>query len=122
MDTRLRNRAAWRPHLHATRLRRGFNNDVRIIDLGHANSSGPFSGPWNRSIVAFWQFLVVLWGVIRGLVLFLLDRARRRVGDSRRERKSRQGRFRGEGRWGKSRRMRTTGGDGCRGLSEIFEG
>jgi len=86
----VRNRAAWRAQSHAPRLRRGFNNDVRIIDLGQASASGPFSGPWSRSVVAFWQFLVVLWGVIRGLVLFLLDRARRRVGDSGRERKSRQ--------------------------------
>lgn len=85
-DYEVRNRAAWRAQFQ----RRGFNNDVRIIDLGHARSSGPFSGPLNRSVVAFWQFLVVLWGVIRGLVLFLLDRARRRVGDSGRERKSRQ--------------------------------
>lgn len=73
------------PRRYGSRLRRGFSNDVRIIDLGHAASSGPFSRPWKRSIVAFWQFLVVLWGVIHGLVRFLLDKARRR--GSKREQK-----------------------------------
>jgi hypothetical protein len=82
--------AAWRPRVNSPRIRRGFNNDVRIIDLGQANRSGLFRGTWSRSIVAFWQFLVVFWGVSRGLVFFLLDRARRRVGGSRRERKSGQ--------------------------------
>lgn len=84
-----RSRSAWRPQHYVSKLRRGFNNDVRIIDLGHADTSGLFSGPWNRSVVALWQFLVVFWGVIRGLVFWLLDKARTRAGDSRRERKSR---------------------------------
>jgi len=63
----------------------GFNNDVRIIDLGNTSNSGLFSGIWNRNLVAFWQFLVVLWGVIKGLIMFLLDKVRGRVRHSEQE-------------------------------------
>ncbi len=65
--------------------RGGFNNDVRIVDLGNTSNSGLFSGLRNRNLVAFWQFLVVLWGVIKGLIMFLLDKARGRVRHSEQE-------------------------------------
>jgi hypothetical protein len=65
--------------------RGGFNNDVRIVDLGNTSNSGLFSGFWNRNLVAFWQFLVVLWGVIKGLIRFLLEKARGRVRHSEQE-------------------------------------
>jgi len=67
-----------RPTPGTPRVRRGFNNDIRNIDLGMRDGS-PFSGLWTRNIVALWQFLVVLSGVLRGLVLVLLDKARRRA-------------------------------------------
>lgn len=66
------------------RVRRGFNNDIRTIDLGIRDGS-PSNGRWTRKIIALWQFLVVLWDVLRGLVLVLLDKARMRARHSVRE-------------------------------------
>lgn len=74
-----------RPLVGSLRSREGFNNDVRIVDLGNTGISRPFSGRWSRGMVVFWQFLVVLWDVIRGLIKLLLDKARRRVRHSQQE-------------------------------------
>ena len=52
-----------RPAPGAPRVRRGFNNDIRNIDLGTRDGS-PFSGPWTRNIITLWQFLVILSGVL----------------------------------------------------------
>ena len=59
---------------------RGLKNEVRTVDLGISESSGPGSGgPWRRWLREFGAFLAALWGVITGMVLFLLERARGRV-------------------------------------------
>ena len=61
---------------------RGLKNEVRTVDLGISESSGSGadgSGSWRRWLREFRAFLAALWGVITGVVLFLLERARGRV-------------------------------------------
>lgn len=62
--------------------RRGFNNEVRNIDLGNAEVAGqnrPGYTPLWRWLKEFYAYLVALWGVLKGFVMLLLDRARGRV-------------------------------------------
>ncbi|KAJ3512483.1 hypothetical protein NLJ89_g3497 [Agrocybe chaxingu] len=72
-DTTLRSRHRRGPSTSTTTTHlRGFNNDVRTVDLGNsdaANGGGLGSGTNVRA----------MWGVLRGLVIFLLERARGRV-------------------------------------------
>ena len=62
------------------RQQQGLFNEVRTIELGVTNASQPphgFTGWWRR-IIQTWPFFVALWDVLKGLVLFLWDRARSR--------------------------------------------
>jgi len=62
---------------------RGLNNEVRTVDLGISQSSGLGAGGscglWWRWLREFGAFVAALWGVSKGMVLFLLERARGRV-------------------------------------------
>jgi len=59
---------------------RGLKNEVRTVDLGTSESTGSGSGgSWRHWLREFRAFLAALWGVITGMVLFLLERARGRV-------------------------------------------
>ena len=67
----------------STLEKRGLNNDVRTVDLGNAESPDGegqnMGGPWKRWFGAVRLFLATVWGVMKGLVVFLLERARGRV-------------------------------------------
>jgi len=62
------------------RQQRGLFNEVRTVELGVTNASGPsreITGWWRR-MKRIWPFLVALWDVLKGLVFFLWDKARSR--------------------------------------------
>ena len=59
---------------------RGLKNEVRTVDLGTSESAGSSrGGSWRHWLREFRAFLAALWGVITGMVLFLLERAKGRV-------------------------------------------
>ena len=62
---------------------RGLSNEVRTVDLGISEPSGLGSGggggPWWRWLRELGAFVAALWGVFKGMVMFLLDRARGRM-------------------------------------------
>ncbi|KAF8801639.1 hypothetical protein BYT27DRAFT_7114356 [Phlegmacium glaucopus] len=62
------------------RQQRGLFNEVRTVEVGVSNTSGPPRGitGWWRRIKQIWPFLVALWEVLKGLVFFLWDKARSR--------------------------------------------
>lgn len=74
-----------------TQYRRGFNNEVRTVDLGNTEAAVRGSGvQWWRWLRELRAYLTTLWGVIKGLVVFLLERARGRVRISESVRKGRR--------------------------------
>jgi hypothetical protein len=80
--------ASTNPH-----YRRGFNNEVRTVDLGNTEAAAAARGSgvqWWRWLREFYVYLATLWGVLRGLVVFLLERARGRVRISESVRKGRR--------------------------------
>ncbi|CAA7270987.1 unnamed protein product [Cyclocybe aegerita] len=85
-DTTSRSRRPRGPPASTTTAQvRGFNNDVRTVDLGNsdaANGGGlgnGTNGSWRRWFGEMGGFIRAMWGVLRGLVVFLLERARGRV-------------------------------------------
>ncbi|KAH9484462.1 hypothetical protein JR316_0003944 [Psilocybe cubensis] len=68
--TRRRKKKANSVHL------RGFNNDIRTVDLGNSESGSHNHRGFLRYLKEVWMFLVVFWGVLRGLVVFLIERAK----------------------------------------------
>ncbi len=61
-------------------VRHGFNNEVRNIDLGNAEVAAHdrpgYTSFW-RWLKEVYAYLVALWSVLKGLVMFLLDRGTR---------------------------------------------
>ena len=75
-------------------VRHGFNNEVRNIDLGNAEVAAqdrPGYTPFWRWLKEVYAYSVALWSVLKGLVMFLLDRARGRVRISESMRKGTRG-------------------------------
>ncbi|KAF9561137.1 hypothetical protein CPC08DRAFT_689286 [Agrocybe pediades] len=60
------------------RRRRGFTNEVRTVDLGNTEV-GNWSRSWWRRVKEIWKLVVVIGGVMRGLVMLLVERVKRRV-------------------------------------------
>ncbi|PPQ88335.1 hypothetical protein CVT25_012446 [Psilocybe cyanescens] len=72
--TRRRKKAKAIPMQH-----RGFNNDVRTVDLGNSESANQNRRGFLRWLKEVWMFLTAFWSVLRGLVTFLIERAKGRV-------------------------------------------
>ena len=77
-DPSLRRRRRAKSSETQQRQQRGLFNEVRTVDLGVANTSGPSSGMtgWWRRIKQTWTFFVVLFDVLKGLLFFLWHKAR----------------------------------------------
>lgn len=80
--SRLTDEKVSRGRKNEKQYRLGFNNEVRNIDAGVTDGAAQGrSGytPWWRWLKEFYAYLATLLGVLKGLILFLLDRARGRV-------------------------------------------
>jgi len=66
---------------NAGRSQRGFTNEVRNVDVGivdGSNSNVNGGDSWTRWIKELKPFLLALWGAMKGLVMLLVETAKRR--------------------------------------------
>ncbi|KAF8969568.1 hypothetical protein BDZ97DRAFT_1653538 [Flammula alnicola] len=79
-SSRRRRRVAAGNQRQQQKHRRGFQNEVRTVDLGNADGSGRRNGAhWSRWLKELGAYLAAVWGVLKGVVMFLLERARGRL-------------------------------------------